>query len=143
MAREELRRRIDLIEETYEFMLAYAAQGLAGDEGSKAGGDLLSYLERFEAALTGLSDLFRELVKAESSDPTGALVAYLDVLEQDEGRTLAALRLVRAQPSISSQLIDNLNASIHVRALLMDLFLVDEILKLQVAATSPQPEPDA
>ena len=55
----------------------------------------------------------------------------------------AALRLVRAQPSISSQLIDNLNASIHVRALLMDLFLVDEILKLQVAATSPQPEPDA
>ncbi len=36
------------------------------------------------------------------------------------------------QPSISSQLIDNLNASIHLRALLTDLFLVDEILKLQV-----------
>jgi len=27
--------------------------------------------------------------------------------------------------------IDNLNASIHVRALLTDLFLVDEILKPQ------------
>jgi hypothetical protein len=36
---------------------------------------------------------------------------------------------VLAQPSISSQLIDNLNASIHVRALLTDLFLIDEILK--------------
>ena len=34
-----------------------------------------------------------------------------------------------AQPSISSQLIDNLNASIHLRALLTDLFVVDEILK--------------
>jgi hypothetical protein len=44
---------------------------------------------------------------------------------------LAALKLVLAQPAISSQLIDNLNASIHLRALLTDLFLLDEILKLQ------------
>jgi hypothetical protein len=36
-----------------------------------------------------------------------------------------------SQPAISSQLIDNLNASIHLRALLTDLFLLDEILKLQ------------
>jgi hypothetical protein len=36
---------------------------------------------------------------------------------------------VLAQPAIGSQLIDNLNASIHVRALLTDLFLIDEALK--------------
>ena len=40
-----------------------------------------------------------------------------------------AIALVIAQPSISSQVIDNLNASIHLRALLTDLFLVDEVLK--------------
>ena len=34
-----------------------------------------------------------------------------------------------AQPSISSQLVDNLNASIHLRALLTDLFLIDEVFK--------------
>jgi hypothetical protein len=28
-------------------------------------------------------------------------------------------------------LIDNLNASIHLRALLTDLFLIDEVFKLQ------------
>jgi hypothetical protein len=39
------------------------------------------------------------------------------------------LRLVLAQPGISSQMIDNINASIHVRALLTDVFIVDEILK--------------
>ncbi len=39
------------------------------------------------------------------------------------------LQLVLAQPSISSQLIDNLNASIHLRAVLTDLFLLDEVLK--------------
>ena len=44
------------------------------------------------------------------------------------------MKLVLAQPSISSQLIDNLNASIHLRALLTDLFLIDEILKSQKRA---------
>ena len=39
------------------------------------------------------------------------------------------MRLVLAQPAISSQLVDNLNASIHLRALLTDLFLIDEVLK--------------
>ena len=42
--------------------------------------------------------------------------------------------MVLAQPSISSQLIDNLNASIHLRALLTDLFLIDELLKPETAA---------
>lgn len=36
---------------------------------------------------------------------------------------------VLAQSAISSQLIDNLNASIHLRALLTDLFLLGEILR--------------
>jgi len=34
-----------------------------------------------------------------------------------------------AQQALSSQLIDNLNASIHIRALLTDIFLIDETLK--------------
>jgi hypothetical protein len=33
--------------------------------------------------------------------------------------------------------IDNLNASIHLRALLTDLFLVDELLKIQHRAADP------
>jgi hypothetical protein len=41
----------------------------------------------------------------------------------------AALQLVLAQPAISSQMVDNLNASIHLRALLTDLFLIDEVFK--------------
>ena len=46
---------------------------------------------------------------------------------------LAPLELVLAQPAISSQLIDNMNASIHLRALLTDLFLIDEIVKRAIA----------
>ena len=42
----------------------------------------------------------------------------------------AAVQLVLAQPAISSQLSDKLNASIPLRALLTDLsLLIDEILR--------------
>jgi hypothetical protein len=46
----------------------------------------------------------------------------------DAGRARAAVRLVLSRPSVGSQLIDNLNASLHVRALLTDLFLLDEVI---------------
>jgi hypothetical protein len=42
--------------------------------------------------------------------------------------SLAAMELVLAQPTISSQLIDNLNANIHLRALLTDLFRLHGVL---------------
>jgi hypothetical protein len=51
------------------------------------------------------------------------------MLDRDVQDSLAAIDLVLAQPSISSQLIDNLNASSHLRALLTDLFLIGEILR--------------
>ena len=54
---------------------------------------------------------------------------FIAVLEQERVATRAALRLVLAQQAMSSQLIDNLNASIHIRALLTDIFLIDETLK--------------
>ena len=40
-----------------------------------------------------------------------------------------ALALVISRERIGSLLIDNLNASVHVRALLTDLFLIEQALK--------------
>ena len=60
---------------------------------------------------------------------SGGLHAFIDVIGRDARNAQAALQLVLAQPAISSQLVDNLNASIHLRALLTDLFLIDEVLK--------------
>jgi hypothetical protein len=56
-------------------------------------------------------------------------VAFMGVIERDARDAQAAVQIVLAQPDISSQLVDNLNASIHLRALLTDLFLIDEVLK--------------
>jgi hypothetical protein len=51
--RDELAQRCETIEHAYEFMLAYAAQGLAGDAASHAGGQLRELLSRAASALDG------------------------------------------------------------------------------------------
>ena len=127
--RAELQQRIDTIEEAYEFMLAYAAQGLEGDTTTQSGGQLREFLTRASGALSGLGDLLTAIVAMERLEPADRYRAFAAVLDRDARDSLAAIELVLAQPSISSQLVDNLNASIHVRALLTDLFLIDEILK--------------
>ena len=68
-------------------------------------------------------------VREEGLEPADKYVAFFAVLDRDSRDSLAAIELVLAQPAIGSQLIDNLNASIHLRALLTGLFLVDEILR--------------
>jgi hypothetical protein len=127
--RDELTRRVDAIEAGYEFMLAYAAQGVSTDVGAASGEQLREFLRRFDHALTGLADQYRALVAAEALGQPEAYRDFLDVLARDASASQAAIRLVLAQPGISSQIVDNLNASIHVRALLTDIFLVDEVLK--------------
>ena len=125
----EIWNRCNAVEECYEFMLAYAAQGLLTDEGSKSGGQVREFLHRAVKALTGLAETCAMAVKDEGLEPADKYLAFFAVLDRDSRDSLAAVELVLAQPAISSQLIDNLNASIHLRALLTDLFLVDEILK--------------
>jgi hypothetical protein len=128
---DELKEHIDTIEETYEFFLAYAAQGVSGS-GTGISGELTRYLGRADQALAAFEGGIAGAAEGINAD---AVAAMDQVLKRDASDTRAALGLVMAQPSISSQLIDNLNASIHFRALLTDLFLVDEALKASAAST--------
>jgi hypothetical protein len=131
-ANEELQRRADAIEGGYEMMLAYAAQGLASDQGAANSAQLRDHLQRFETALTGLSQAYRDAAAAHGIGPKDALEGLLKTLDADAMFTQSALRMVLALPGgISSQMIDNMNASIHVRGLLTDVFVIDELLRGQ------------
>jgi len=107
-------------------MLAYAGQGLAG---GGQDGLIRDFLGRAAQALAGLEGAYASAVAERAADHAGTYAAFQAVLARDARDSLAAVELVLAQSTISSQLIDNLNASIHVRAVLTDLFLIDEILK--------------
>ena len=127
----ELNARIDTIEEAYEYFLAYASQGLPSDAGSDPGRQARQQLQRCDTALSGLAGVFTRYVEQEKLLPTAPYDAFIAVIERDACDAQAAIQMVLAQRSISSQVVDNLNASIHLRALLTDLFLIDEVLKGQ------------
>jgi hypothetical protein len=120
------------VEECYEFMLAYAAQGRSSDQGSKPGAQIREFLQRAATAIAALAEECSQLVKEKSLEPAEKYLAFFAVLDRDAHDSLAAIDLVLAQPSISSQLVDNLNASTHLRALLTDLFLMNDILRSQL-----------
>lgn len=105
---------IEAIEAGYEFLLAYAAQGRDSDAGP-GGGEVRNTLTAMHAATGQIIDAL-----------AGADSGFDTVVVDDARKSLAALDLVLSQKSISSELVDNLNASIHLRALLTDLFLVSE-----------------
>ncbi len=126
--RSALDARTDAIEEAYEFMLAYAARGRERDDASDPEADVRGFLERAKGAVDGLAEAALAHVKTLGVE-LGPWQAFLDVVAADAGRAGAALTLVLAQPVIGSALVDNLNASLHLRSLLTDLFLVESLLE--------------
>jgi hypothetical protein len=112
---------IDVVEETYEYMLAYAAQARRDEDPG-----MRERLLRAEAALT----LIASAKPDQLGKSAGEAGEFLDIVRQDAARARSALRFVLAQRAITSQMVDNLNASTHVRTMLTDLFLLDETLKI-------------
>jgi hypothetical protein len=131
----ELRKRINTIEGGYELFLGYAAKGQRADPNS--GGELRRCVEEMDAALDGLGAFLASLVRERKLEPVPPYDAFFEVLDGDAKRACTALRLVLAQPGISSQVIDNLNGSIHLRAVLTGLFLIDEILRPRASEAIP------
>ena len=124
----EMEDLCETIEDCYEFTLSYAAKGVAADENSTLGQQLREKLTGAVNAMRGLEEASAALLQAGQLTPAEKYSAFFDVMARDAQSAAAAMELVMVQPVIGTQLIDNLNASIHLRALLTDLFLVTEIL---------------
>ena len=122
MSAATLAQRIESIEAGYEYLLAYAAQGRRDENGS----EVRRMLAQMQAALDGLGEEIRRSFAASSAQDGGA---FLEAAGRDALTAHGAIGLVLSRPVIPSLLVDNLNASIHLRALLTDLFLIDQALK--------------
>jgi hypothetical protein len=129
----EIETLCDTIEDCYEFTLSYAARGLTTDADSDAGSQLREKLANALAAIRGLEAASRATAAQMQTSDVEKFEAFVEVLSRDAQNSSAVVDVVLAQPAISSQLIDNLNASIHLRALLTDLFLMTEIVAAQAA----------
>jgi hypothetical protein len=134
----ELEQLSERIEECYEFTLSYAARGLAGNDGSEQTRQVRDHLTRAVDAMRALEASCKDVIARDQLEPAEKYETFFAVMQRDAEGAIAAMELVLAQSAIGSQVIDNLNASIHLRALLADLFLVTEALEVRRAkATSP------
>jgi hypothetical protein len=120
-----LARRIEVIEAGYEYLLAYAAQGRQDDTGS----EVRARLTAMKDALQEMGSLVAQRAGESSAAASMEAAAFLAAVDTDARTAQGAISFVLSRPAISSLLVDNLNASIHVRALLTDLFLIDQALK--------------
>jgi hypothetical protein len=115
-----LAARIETIERGYEYLLAYAAQGRQDDRGTELRATLTAMHESLDGLAPQLAEGFAALPAATGA---GELLA---AVEHDARVARGAIGLVLSRERIPSLLVDNLNASVHLRALLTDLFLLEQ-----------------
>lgn len=116
---------IETIESGYEFLLAYAAQGRPAQQETGPG-------PHARPTLQGIADAMQNIASAFASSKD----AFEQVIADDCRKAGAALGFILAQQRIGSEIVDNLNASIHLRAVLTDLFLYSEAFR-PLAAVEP------
>jgi len=109
---------IEAIESGYEFLLAFAAQGRPAQNETGPGPHARPTIEGIAAAMNNISTAL-----SDSKED------FEQVIANDCRNAGAALAFILAQEKIGSEIVDNLNASIHLRAVLTDLFLYSEALK--------------
>ena len=114
----DIEESIETIEAGYEFLLAYAAQGRpASDETDGPG-------PRASPTIKGMVEAMAEIIENFSSSKDD----FEQLIDADCVKASAALSFLLSQEKIGSEVVDNLNASIHLRAVLTDLFLYSEAL---------------
>jgi hypothetical protein len=137
-----LKTLVDVAEETYEFCLAYAARGVTAQMAASGDTQVREQLTKLADALPKLKSAFLEFAKGEDWARADDYKRFIKVLHRDAKSAGAGVGLVLAQRGITSQMVDNLNGMIHLRALLTDVFLVDEMLRPDAPqAPHVQPEP--
>jgi hypothetical protein len=118
-------RCVEDIESAYEFQLAYAAQGREKEPTGPDGVAVRPFVARLSR---GLGEIGAGAAEA-AAELGPEAIAFVERIAADAACARQAVDLALSVSNLSSQLIDNLNASVHLRTLLTDLFLFDEVLK--------------
>ena len=116
-----IRAHIEAIEEAYEFMLAYAAQGRAEEGAGPDGAHIRTFLAQFDAAVTAIAQEIDSLPGA-----GGEAAAFLRGFEADSRTMTSVLQMMLARNQITSEVVDNANGLISVRSYLTSIFFLDK-----------------
>lgn len=116
----DIRKRIEAVEEAYEYMLAYAAQGRASEGAGPDGAHVRSFLAQFEEAAEAIA------AGIDAALPGDGAAGFREAFARDSDAMLSVLRILQARADIPSEAVDNANGLIAVRAYLTSLFFLDK-----------------
>lgn len=117
----DIRTQIEAVEEAYEFMLAYAAQGRAEEGAGPDGAQIREFLRQFDDAVGAIAGMI-DTLPAVSGDAAG----FAASLRKDSEIMSSVLRIMLASDNVSSEVVDNANGLISVRSYLTSLFFLDK-----------------
>jgi hypothetical protein len=118
---KQIRDQIEKIEEAYEYMLAYAAQGRSDEGAGPDGAQIRTFLKKFSEGLTKLDEATPDIVKENS-----AAVDFIEAFTSETKVMASILKVLLSRENISSEVVDNTNGLISVRAYLTSLFFLDK-----------------
>jgi hypothetical protein len=117
-----MRNAIDSVEEAYEFMLGYAAQGRKRETDEGGTSRIRDCLAAFATALDTMERTAPKVLDA----PEAA--GFARRFAEDVAVMRSVIAMLGARPSISSAMVDNTNALIAVRSFLTGLFFIDQVV---------------
>ena len=115
-----MREAIEIVEEAYEFMLAYAAQGRKREAQEEGVSKIRDYLTRFADALDRMAEIAPDIA------PGTSATAFRERFVADIAVVRSVIAVLLDRPSISSDMVDNTNGLIAMRIFLTDLFFIDQ-----------------
>ncbi len=117
----EIRKNIELVEEAYEFMLAYASQGRAEEGAGPDGAHIRTFLTQFSDATDRIIEDLDKLSK-----PNGEMGTFINSAKSDAETVKSVMSIMLQKGNISSEMVDNANGLITVRSYLTALFFIDK-----------------
>lgn len=113
----EVSQAIEIVESGYEYLLAFASQGREPSDKSGPSQQVRSTLNAMHESMTVIMTTLMQGVSSNN---------FNELLSADLKKAQTVITFVIDQEKIGSELIDNLNASNHLRTALTDLFLYGE-----------------
>jgi hypothetical protein len=117
----KIRENIELVEEAYEYMLAYAAQGRADEGAGPDGAHIRTFLVQLNEAT---DDILAVMDDVHAISPNSS--AFFEALKSDAATVKSVMSIMLGKDNVSSEMIDNANGLISVRSYLTALFFIDK-----------------
>jgi hypothetical protein len=119
----EIRQQIETIEECYEYMLAYAAQGRSDEGAGPDGAQIRTFLTQISGAIVAITQSIDGIVE---QAPSAA--AFVEGFKRESAVVDSVVNIMLASGNVSSEIVDNANGLISVRAYLTSLFFMDKAI---------------